>query len=202
LCASLYGHPVPGRSCCAWSLMRRTARPAYPRRVEPRRRTEAAQAATPATAHTTIVPPTPQAHTGQPSRPPGRQHRETTPGVLRPARPRLHTMMQPPRAVINGVMPVCQTVCDGHVGHHPALPRGRRVGVPLSAKGRHEAARYVPDDGPSAGRGPPRTSGSQLASIPLCRTCSGAPGKTPAQRTLSRPRWGTTSVRIPCRWSA
>jgi hypothetical protein len=91
-------------------------------------RTAAENAATPRQARKRLSQPKPTASTGRPGRPHGRQHREPTPRVLSPARPRLHTRLQPPLSVINGLIPLRSPVWDGHFGHPLAWHRGRGGG--------------------------------------------------------------------------
>jgi hypothetical protein len=138
--ASLYGKPVPGLSCFAWSLMSLNERHSYPICVEQMLRTEAETAATQAKAHKKISHPTRQANTGKPGRPQGSKNREKTHVVLSPERQRIHTMIQQQLAVINGVIPLCHTVLDGHFGHNPAMHMVRSVGLHLISKLRHDAA--------------------------------------------------------------
>jgi putative transposase len=53
-------------------------------------------------------------------------------------------------------------VFDGAFGHNQALQMVRRTGLELISKLRHNAALYLPYDGPYAGRGPRRKYGSKL----------------------------------------
>jgi putative transposase len=138
--ASLYGKPVPGLSCFALSLISLNARHSSPIRVAQMRRTEADKAATQTKAHKRISPPTHQANTGKPGRPPGRKNREKTHVVLSPALQRIQTMLQQQLAVINGVMPLCHIGLDGHFGNNPAMHMVRSVGLHLISTLRHDAA--------------------------------------------------------------
>jgi putative transposase len=160
--ASLYGKPVPGLSFFALSLISRKARHSYPIRVEQMLRTEAEKAATRTKAHKRISPPKHQATTGKTGRPPGSKNREKTHVVLSPELQRIQIMIQQQLAVINGVIPLCHTVLDGHFGNNPAMHMVRSVGLHLISKLRHDAALYCPYDGPYAGRGPYRKYGSKL----------------------------------------
>ena len=167
--SSLYGKAVPGLSFFALSLMSLNARRSSPIQVEHMRRTEAEKAATETRAHKRIAQPKHPAKQGKAGRPRGSKNREKTHVVLSPELQRIHTMMQQQLAVINGVIPLCQMVLDGHFGNNPALHMVRSVGFHLISKLRHDAARYFPYDGPYAGRGPHRKYGSKLdyAHIPV-----------------------------------
>jgi hypothetical protein len=164
LFSSLYGKPVPGLSCFALSLMSRNERRSYPIRVEHMLRTEAEKATAKTTAHkNTATHQNPKnAQRRKPGRPKGRKNREKTHVVLSPERQRIQTMIQTQLEQINGAIPVSHIVLDGKFGHHPALHMVRGCRLHLMSKWRHDAARYGPDDGPYAGRGPCRTYGGKL----------------------------------------
>jgi putative transposase len=160
--ASLYGKPVPGLSFFALSLISLNERHSYPIRAEQMLRTEAEKAATQAKAHKKISHSTHQANPSSPGRPPGSKNREKTHVVLSPELQRIQTMIQQQLAVINGIIPLCHTVLDGHFGNNPAMHMVRSVGLHLISKLRHDAALYFPYHGPYAGRGPHRKYGSKL----------------------------------------
>jgi putative transposase len=160
--SSLYGKPVPGLSFFSLSLISLKERRSYPIRVEQMLRTEAEKAATQSKARKRISQPKYPAKKGKPGRPQGSKNREKTHIVLSPELQRIQTMMQQQLLVINGVIPLSHTVLDGHFGNHPALHMVRSVGVHLISKLRHDAALYVPYEGPYAGRGPRRKYGSKL----------------------------------------
>ena len=128
LFSSWYGKPVPGLAVLAWSLIRLQERRSSPRRVAPRLRPAAEKAAPHRKARKRLSPPKHTAPKGRPGRPPGRKHGEKTPIVLSPELPRIHPMLQQQWSAINGLIPLSDTVWDGHFGHHLALHRVRGVG--------------------------------------------------------------------------
>ena len=103
-------------------------------------RTEAAKAATQAKAHKNISHPKPQANTGKPGRPEGSKNREKTHVVLSPELQRIQKMIQQPLAVINGVIPLCYTVLNGHFGNNQAMHMVHSLALHLISKLRHDAA--------------------------------------------------------------
>ena len=161
--SSLYGKPVPGLSFFALSLMSLNERRSYPIRVEQMRRTEAEKAAAQRQSRQAqLAHPSTRPTKAKPGRPQGSKNREKTHVVLSPELQRIQTMMQQQLAVINGAIPLCHTVLDGHFGNNPALHMVRSVGLHLISKLRHDAALYFPYEGPYAGRGPRRKYGSKL----------------------------------------
>jgi putative transposase len=64
---------------------------------------------------------------------------------------------------IAGDLALTSLVLDGHVGNRHALPVARQSTLHLISKRRCDAARYFPDVGPYAGRGPHRTDGRKVA---------------------------------------
>jgi len=160
--SSLYGKPVPGLSFCALSLMSLKERRSYPIRIEQMRRTEAEKAAARSKAHTRSTRSKNTAKKGKPGRPTGSKNREKTPVVLSPELQRIHTMMQQQLTVMNGVIPLCHVVLDGHFGTNSALHMVRGFGLHLISKVRHDAALYFPYEGPYVGRGPRRKYGCKL----------------------------------------
>jgi putative transposase len=92
------------------------------------RRTDAEKAVTRSKAHPRIAPPKNSAQNSKPGWPKGRKNREKTPVVLSPELQQIHAMMPQQLTRMNGVIPVCHVVLDGHFGTHPALHMVRRVG--------------------------------------------------------------------------
>ena len=123
-------------------------RRAYPIRVEHMRRTAAEQAATQRNARKRISHPQHTASKGRPGRPQGSQNREKTHHVLSPALQRIQPMIQQQLSVINGLIPLSDTVLDGHFGNHLAMHLVCGVGLQLLSQLRHDAALSCPYDGP------------------------------------------------------
>ena len=194
--SSLYGKPVPGLSFFTLSLISVKERRSYPIRVEQMLRTEAEKAAARAKPKAQLALQR-RGQQSQPGRPQGSKNREKTHVVLNSELQRIQTMIQQQLAMINGTIPLCYIVLDGHFGNHPALYMVRSVGLQLISKLRHDAALYFPYDGTYAGRGPRRKYGSKLdyTHIPvkyLKRTTVEATSK----RTCIRQRCGTKSLRL------
>jgi putative transposase len=160
--SSLYGKPVPGLSFFTLSLLSVNERRSYPIRVEQMRRTEAEKAAARAKAHKRGSHSQDTANKAKPGRPQGSKNRAKTPVVLSSELQRIQTMMQQQLATIDGAIPLCHMVLDGHFGNNPALYMVRSVGLHLISKLRHDAALYCPYEGTYAGRGPRRKYGSKL----------------------------------------
>ena len=160
--SSLYGKPVPGLAFFTLSLISTHQRRSYPTMVEQMVRTEAEKAATQATNHKKTQQRKKTAQKGKPGRPKGSKNREKTHVTLSPELQRIQTMIQQQLGVIGGLIPLTHMVLDGHFGNHPALHMVRGCGLHLISKLRHDAALYVPYDGPYAGRGPRRKYGAKI----------------------------------------
>lgn len=161
--SSLYGKPVLGLSFFTLSLISTQQRRSYPTMVEHIVRTEAEKVATQAKRHKKTQQRKKNVHKGKPGRPPGSKNREKTHVTLSPELQRIQTMIQHQLGVVDGLIPLTHMVLDGHFGTHPALHMVRGCGLHLISKLRHDAALYVPYEGPYAGRGPRRKYGDKLA---------------------------------------
>jgi len=96
-------------------------------------------------------------------RPTGRQHHQKADGTLPPELGRIKRLITALRHRLAASLSWTSLVRDGHFGHHHALPMARHGHGHRLATRRSDAAWSWPSTGLYAGRGPHRTSGSQLA---------------------------------------
>src|SRR6266700_291637 len=158
--ASLYGKPVPGLAFFTLSLVSVQARRAFPLRVEQVVRSDAEKAARKAKAAAKKVK-APSAKR-RPGRPKGSKNKPKADGTLTPELGRIAGWLDALLHLIAGVIPLTYLVLDGHFGNHHALQMARQSHLHLISKLRYDAALYVPDSGPYAGRGPHRKYGPKI----------------------------------------
>jgi putative transposase len=159
--SGLYSQPVPGLAFFGLSLVSTQERRSYPTMVEQRVRSEAEKAA--AKARTQAKKGKQKSKCGKPGRPQGRKNRDKTQVELTAELQHVKMMVQRQLALINGVLPLTYLVLDGHFGNNNALQMTRQCGLHLISKLRHDAALYLPYDGPYRGRGPRRKYGDKIA---------------------------------------
>lgn len=159
--SGLYGKPVPGLAFFGLSLVSTQERRSYPVMVEQRVRSAAEKAA--AKARTQAKKVKKKTKGGKPGRPKGRKNRDKTQVELTAELQHVKMMVQKQLALINGVLPLTYLVLDGHFGNNNALQMTRQCGLHLISKLRHDAALYLPYDGPYGGRGPRRRYGDKIA---------------------------------------
>ena len=159
-CSSLSGKPSPGIAFLACSRVSVHARRAFPVGVEPVVRSAAEKAASQAKAAAKQQKPATPAR--RPGPPKGSRSTLHAAVPLPPEWSRLTARLDAFLKLSAGVIPLTSGVLDGHFGHHHALPRARQTPLHLIAKLRCAAALYVPDAGPSAGRGPRRQYGRKV----------------------------------------
>src|SRR2546422_5208349 len=158
--ASLYGKPVPGLAFFPLSLVSVQARRAFPLRVEQVVRSDAEKAARKAKA-AAKQPKAPSAKR-RPGRPKGSKTKPKGDGTLTPELGRIAGWLDALLHLIAGVIPLTYLVLDGHFGNHHALQMARQSHLHLISKLRYDAALYVHDSGPYAGRGPHRKYGPKI----------------------------------------
>jgi putative transposase len=158
--SSLYGKPVPGLAFFAFSRVSVQARRAFPVCVEQvvRRATEQASRKAPSAAK---QPPAPTIKRRR-GRPQGSKNKPKADGTLTPELQRITGLRGALLKLIAGLIPLTSLVLDGHFGHHNALQMARQRNLHLISKRRCDAALYLPDAGPYAGRGPYRTYGRKV----------------------------------------
>jgi len=150
--SSVFGKTIPGLCFLSLSLISVQRRCSYPLRLEPIIKEAAAS-----------CPKAPKTGRrkgrGRPKGSTNRNRREVS----------LSAYLQFVQGLLRQVLAlVCQTlnvryfVFDGAFGHNQALQMVRRTGLELISKLRHNAALYLPYDGPYAGRGPRRKYGGKL----------------------------------------
>lgn len=167
--SSLYGKPVPGLSFFILSLISTQQRRSYPTMVEHMVRTEAEKAASQAKTRKKTRKSKQKAKKGKPGRLKGSKNKDKTRVILSPELQRIQSMIQRQLKIIGGLIPLRYLVLDGHFGNHPAVHMVGACGLQVISKLRHDAALYVPYEGPYAGRGRRRKYGAKLdyANIPL-----------------------------------
>ena len=152
LFSSLYGKMVPGRCFLSLSLMSVKRRTSYPVIMEQIEHT-----------HPDHLPEAPQQKScGRRGRPKGRKNRNRRDVVLTPYLQFVQETIKGLLQLIVEHVKVMYFVYDGAFGHHDALQMVRQLGLQMISKLRHDAALYVPYDGPYAGRGKRKKYGKKL----------------------------------------
>jgi putative transposase len=155
--SSLYGKPVPGLAFLALALVSVEQARAYPLLVEQRVKAPPdppSAAATPAAA----VSEGPKRR----GRPKGSGNKDKQQIVWNDELRLLARLLEQFKQVVGAWLGVRYLVLDGHFGHNNALQVAQQAGLQLVSKLRHDAALYLPYDGPYAGRGPRRKYGDRL----------------------------------------
>jgi len=91
--------------------------------------------------------------------------------TLSPELLRIQAMLKAQLELMQGLINVAYLAMDGHFGNHPALCMVRQCGLHLISKLRHDAALYLPYDGPYQGHGPHRKYGAKLDYRQLPESC-------------------------------
>jgi len=158
--ASLYGKPVPGLAFFTLSLVSVQQRRSFPLRVDQVVRSDAEKAASKAKA--TAKQSKASGAKRRPGRPKGSKNTPRAAVTFTPELVRIASWMAALLQLIAGVISVTYVVLDGHFGNHNALQMARQSGLHLISKLRCDAALYLPDTGPYAGRGPRRKYGPKI----------------------------------------
>src|SRR5439155_15786570 len=95
-------------------------------------------------------------------RPKGSKNKPKADGTFTPELVRITGWLAALLHLIAGVVSLTSLVLDGHFGNHNALQMARQCGLHLISKLRCDAALYLPDTGPYAGRGPRRKYGPKI----------------------------------------
>jgi putative transposase len=158
--ASLYGKPVPGLAFFTLSLVSVQQRRAFPLRVDQVVRSDAEKAASKAKAAAKQTKASGAKR--RPGRPKGSKNTPRADVTFTPELVRITSWLDALLHLIAGVVSVTYLVLDGHFGNHNALQMARQCGLHLLSKLRCDAALYLPDTGPYAGRGPHRKYGPKI----------------------------------------
>jgi len=158
--ASLLSRVVPGLAFFTLALISTQTRRSSPVCLEQVVRSEAEKAASRAKAEAKRAPK--PAEPRKRGRPTGSKNKVSTEVVLSPELQRIQAMLEGQLKRMAGLIRVTYLVLDGHFGNHPTLHMVRQCGLHLISKLRHDAALYLPYDGPYAGHGPYRKYGEKL----------------------------------------
>lgn len=158
--ASLYGKPVPGLAFFTLSLVSVQQRRSFPLRVEQVVRSDVEKAASKAKAAAKKIKASGAKR--RPGRPKGSKNTPKADVTFTPELVRITSWLDALLQLIAGVVSVTYLVLDGHFGNHNALQMARQCGLHLISKLRCDAALYLPDTGPYAGRGPRRKYGPKI----------------------------------------
>jgi putative transposase len=148
--SSLYGKTVPGLCFLSLSLINVKRRCSSPLRLEPVVR-EAAQS----------CPKAPKARRAK-GRPKGSANRNRREVELSPYLQFVQGLIGQVLVLIGARLKIRHFVFDGAFGHNQALQMVQRSGLELISKLRHNAALYLPYEGPYSGRGRRRKYGTKL----------------------------------------
>ena len=167
--ASLAGRVIPSLAFFALSLIDVEQRRAYPTAVEQVIRTQAEKAAGQAKKKAQKKKAKKSA-TGfkKAGRPKGSRNRDKTQVVWTSELRLIHNMIQKQLCLVGQWLTITHLLLDGKFGHNNAVQMALGCGLHLVSKLRHDAALYLPYDGPYKGRGPRRKYGDKLnyAAIP------------------------------------
>ena len=161
--ASLLSRVVPGLAFFTLALISTQTRCCSPICLEQVVRSEAEKAASRAKAEAKrAASAKARTEPRKRGRPKGSQNKVSAEVVLSPELQRIQAMLQGQLKRMAGLIRLTYLVLDGHFGNHPTLCMVRQCGLHLISKLRHDAALYLPYDGPYAGRGPHRKYGTKL----------------------------------------
>ncbi len=159
--SSVFGRAIPGLCFLSLSLISVQRRCSYPLRLEPIVKAAA-----------DTCPKAPKAGKGKKGkgkgkgkgrgRPKGSTNRNRREVSLSPYLQFVQNLIAQVLALVCQTLTVRYFVFDGAFGHNQALQMVRRTGLELISKLRHNAALYLPYDGPYSGRGPRRKYGTKL----------------------------------------
>ena len=153
--ASLYGQPVRGLAFFALSLVSVQERHAFPVRFEQIVRSEAEKAALQAKKQRRA-----SGERRRPGRPKGRKNGAAV--QLSSELMRIQALIGAGLKQMTGVLRLKYLALDGHFGNSKALHMARQCELHLISKLRHDAALYLPYDGPQAKQGARRKYGPRL----------------------------------------
>ena len=171
--ASVYGRVIPGLAFFTLALISTKDQRSYPIRIEQVERSAEEKAASQAkaaakkAAHKTAK----SGEARKRGRPKGSKNKVSTEVSLSPELLRIQAMVMAQLKLIAGCMPLTYLVLDGHFGNHPAMHMVRTCGLHLISKLRHDAALYLPYNGPYQGHGPHRQYGDKLDCRQLPASC-------------------------------
>lgn len=150
--SSLYGKAVPGLCFLSVSLISVKRRCSYPVMLEPvvKEQSEGCPK--------TVKAPS----SGQRGRPKGRGNRNRRQVQLSAYLRFVQGVIKSMLVLLGTDLRVVYFVFDGAFGHNDAVQMVRQTGLQLISKLRHDAALYLPYEGPYAGRGRRRKYGSKL----------------------------------------
>jgi putative transposase len=154
--SGLYGKPVPGLAFFALSLISVNERRSYPIMAEQQVRNPADQ--------TTVKPKKTKSPTTKrkPGRPKGSKNKGKTNVTLTAELELIKNMVLKLLLLINSHLPLTYLVLDGHFGNNNALQMTRQCGLHLISKLRHDAALYIPYEGPQKQFGQRRKYGDKI----------------------------------------
>src|SRR2546430_5298684 len=152
LFSSLYGKRVPGLDFLSLSLISVKRRTSYPVMMEQldKEHTAKPQEGSKKKSH------------GKQGRPQGSKNRHRRDVALSPYLRFVQETIKRFLELIGDHVKVQYFVFDGALGHNDALQMVRQLGLHMISKLRHDAALYVPYDGPYAGRGKRKKYGKKL----------------------------------------
>ena len=167
--AGVYGRVIPGLAFFCLALISTQERRSFPVRIEQVVRSEAEKAASQAKAAAKRAPKLGAPR--KPGRPKGSKNKAAAAVSLSPELLRIQAMLSAQLKLMAGRLPLAYLVLDGHFGNHPAVHMVRQCGLHLISKLRHDAALYLPYDGPYQGHGPHRKYGAKLDYRQLPQSC-------------------------------
>lgn len=159
--SSLYGKPIPGVSFFALSLINTQERRSYPMMIEQIVK-DSETLATIKDEKVGIPKAQAKPGQGQVGRPKGSKNKDKRQVVMTPELEMLHNMLQKQLLLSGETFPATYLTLDGKFGHNAACQVVQGLGLHLISKLRHDAALYLPYDGPYAGRGPRRKYGIKI----------------------------------------
>ena len=160
--SSLHGKALPGLCFLSLSLISVERRRSYPLRLEPIKK-EAVSGCSKATKL--------KRGSGHRGRPKGSVNRNRRDVELSAYLEFVQSLIKQVLAQVGTLIRVRYFVYDGAFGHNQALQMVRRTGLELISKLRHNAALYLPYDGPYSGRGRRRKYGTRLDWPQLPEAC-------------------------------
>ena len=167
--ASLAGKVIPSLAFFALSLIDVEQRRSYPTAVEQVVRSETAKAVSQAQKKERKKKTQKRATGSKPTGcPKGSRNQNKSQVVWTPELRLIHNMIQKQLCLIGQWLTITHLLLDGKFGHNNAVQMALGCGLHLVSKLRHDAALYLPYDGPYSGHGPHRKYGDKInhAAIP------------------------------------
>jgi hypothetical protein len=167
--ASLAGKVIPSLAFFALSLIDVEQRRSYPTAVEQVVRSETEKAVSQAQKKERKKKTQKRATGSKPTgRPKGSRNQNKSQVVWTPELRLIHNMIQKQLCLIGQWLTITHLLLDGKFGHNNAVQMALGCGLHLVSKLRHDAALYLPYDGPYSGHGPHRKYGDKInyAAIP------------------------------------